>query len=140
MTHLEQRNEGLSTTPPPAGGRVWWRVLAKLPRRAGRIAVRGYQLTLSPLVGLHCRHLPTCSAYADEALAQHGLWAGGWMTLARLCRCHPLGTAGLDFVPERRPARAAWYLPWRYGRWRGTNAPASESAKADPGRAGARTG
>jgi hypothetical protein len=36
--------------------------------------------------------------------------------------CHPLGTSGLDLVPAALPARARWYLPWRYGRWRGTNA------------------
>jgi putative membrane protein insertion efficiency factor len=95
--------------------------VAASPRNLGRLFVRGYRLTLSPLVGFHCRHLPTCSDYADEALARHGLWAGGWMTLARLLRCQPWGTAGLDFVPEAPPPRARWFLPWRYGRWRGTN-------------------
>lgn len=74
------------------------------------------------MIGMNCRHLPSCSEYADEALARHGLWAGGWMTLARLLRCHPWGTAGLDFVPAEKPPRARWYLSWRYGRWRGTNA------------------
>jgi putative membrane protein insertion efficiency factor len=94
----------------------------RLPRAAGRGLVKIYRYTFSGLVGFHCRHLPTCSEYADEALDRFGLWAGGWMTLARLLRCHPLGTSGLDFVPEAAPPRARWYLPWRYGRWRGTNA------------------
>ena len=62
--------------------------------------------TFSALVGFHCRHLPTCSAYADEALDRFGLWAGSWMTLARLLRCHPWGTEGLDIVPQLLPARA----------------------------------
>ena len=92
--------------------------IARMPRRLGRALVQAYRYTLSPLVGFHCRHLPTCSEYADEALARHGLWAGGWMTLARLCRCHPLGTSGLDFVPASVPPRARWFLPWRYGTWR----------------------
>jgi putative membrane protein insertion efficiency factor len=83
--------------------------------------VKAYRLTLSPLVGSNCRHLPTCSQYADEAFARHGFWAGGWMTLARLLRCQPFGTAGLDFVSQAPPPGARWYLPWRYGRWRGTN-------------------
>lgn len=93
------------------------------PRRAGRGLIKAYRYTLSPLIGFHCRHLPTCSAYADEALDRFGLWAGGWMTLARLCRCHPFGTSGLDFVPAARPAGSCWYLPWRYARWRGRNEP-----------------
>jgi putative membrane protein insertion efficiency factor len=83
--------------------------------------IAAYRLTLSPLIGYHCRHLPTCSQYADEAIERHGLWAGGWMTLARLLRCHPFGTSGLDFVPGTLPANARWYLPWRHGRWRGVN-------------------
>jgi putative membrane protein insertion efficiency factor len=94
----------------------------RVPRLAGRSLVRVYRYTLSPLVGFHCRHLPTCSDYADQALARHGLWAGGWMTMARLCRCHPFGTSGLDLIPESLPEKSRWYLPWRYGRWRGTRA------------------
>src|SRR5579871_4692400 len=88
---------------------------------AARALIAAYRLTLSPLVGYHCRHLPTCSQYADEAIGRHGLWAGGWMTLARLLRCHPFGTSGLDFVPAALPPGSRWYLPWRYGRWRGVN-------------------
>ena len=98
-----------------------WAALRRFPRALGRTLIAAYRLTLSPFVGLECRHLPTCSQYADEALERFGLWRGGWMTLARLCRCHPFGTAGLDFVPAALPARARWYMPWRYGRWRGTN-------------------
>jgi putative membrane protein insertion efficiency factor len=100
--------------------------LIDFTRRAPRLAALGlllvYRYALSPLIGPRCRHLPTCSDYADEAITRFGLWAGGWMTLARLLRCHPWGTAGLDFVPATLPPRARWYLPWRYGRWRGTNA------------------
>ena len=42
------------------------------------------------------------------------------MALARILRCNPLGTQGLDFVPKVLPAQANWWTPWRYGRWRGT--------------------
>jgi putative membrane protein insertion efficiency factor len=109
----------------------------RAPRLAGRGAIRLYQYMLSWLVGARCRHLPTCSDYADEAINRFGLWAGGWMSLARLLRCHPLGTAGLDLVPEALPPQARWYLPWRYGRWRGTNTPRqSVAAKAEAKRKG----
>jgi putative membrane protein insertion efficiency factor len=93
-------------------------VAAKAPRTAARGVLGVYRYSLSALIGRECRYLPTCSEYADEALARHGLWAGGWMALSRICRCHPLGGAGLDFVPATLPNRARWYLPWRYGNWR----------------------
>lgn len=97
----------------------------RLPRNAGRAIILGYRYTLSPLIGFHCRHLPTCSSYGEEAIERFGLWAGGWMTLARLLRCQPWGTSGIDRVPLAAPRGARWYLPWRYGRWRGVNDPAA---------------
>jgi uncharacterized protein len=98
-----------------------FRILPVGARYIARALIRAYRLILSPFTGLDCRHLPTCSAYAEEAISRFGLWAGGWMTLARLCRCQPFGTSGLDFVPHALPPRSRWYLPWLYGRWRGTN-------------------
>jgi len=106
------------------------------PRLFGRGLIKVYRHTLASLTGFRCRHLPTCSEYADQALDRFGLWAGGWMTLARLMRCHPLGTSGLDFVPETLPGKSCWYMPWRYGRWRGTNASPLPSRPADPDAAG----
>ena len=73
--------------------------MTRLPRNAGRGLIWIYRHTLSPLVGYNCRHLPTCSVYGDEAIERFGLWAGGWMTLARLLRCQPWGTSGIDNVP-----------------------------------------
>ena len=98
-----------------------WATAGRAPRWCAQVLIKLYRYTLSPLIGFHCRHLPTCSDYAELALDRYGLWAGGWMTLARLLRCHPFGSSGLDFVPQAMPARARWYLPWRYGRWRGAN-------------------
>lgn len=102
------------------GGSVRSR-LAALPRQAGRALVTIYRYTLAGVIGPRCRHLPTCSDYADEAIGRFGLWAGGWMALARILRCHAWGTSGLDFVPASPPPRARWWTPWRYGRWRGVN-------------------
>jgi putative membrane protein insertion efficiency factor len=80
--------------------RVAFVCIARGPRLAARGLLRIYRYSFSALAGFHCRHLPTCSSYADEAIGRFGL-CGGWMTLARLCRCHPFGTCGLDFVPRR---------------------------------------
>jgi len=104
------------------------RWVALLPRRAAHFAIRGYQLSLSMLVGRHCRHWPSCSTYTDEAIQRFGLWRGGWMGTARICRCNPWGTSGIDLVCEEIPSSARWYLPWRYGRWRGVNAPPDEDS------------
>ncbi|WP_035647068.1 membrane protein insertion efficiency factor YidD [Bradyrhizobium sp. ORS 285] len=102
---------------------IWSGTLSRIPRRAAHALIWLYRHTLSPLVGYNCRHMPTCSVYADEAIERYGLWAGGWMTLARLLRCQPFGTSGIDNVPGEAPAGARWYLPWLYARWRGVNGP-----------------
>lgn len=62
-----------------------------------------YRLLLSPVLPPSCRFAPTCSAYALEALKQHGPVRGSWLTLRRIARCHPWGGEGYDPVPERHP-------------------------------------
>lgn len=61
-----------------------------------------YRLFIRPFTGPACRHLPTCSAYADEAVRTHGPIRGGWMAVRRILRCHPWGTHGYDPVPPPR--------------------------------------
>ena len=97
--------------------------LKRAPRRGAHFAIRGYQLSLSMLVGRHCRHWPSCSTYTDEAIQHFGLWRGGWIGVARICSFKQLGKSGIDLVCEELPADSAWYRPWRYGRWRGVNTP-----------------
>ena len=63
--------------------------------------VRFYQLAISPLLGPHCRHTPTCSSYTIEAIRIWGPFKGGWMGLRRIARCHPWGTSGYDPVPKK---------------------------------------
>lgn len=67
-----------------------------------RLLLRGYRYFLSPMLGTVCRFHPSCSQYADEALARHGLFRGGWLAARRLCRCGPWHRGGYDPVPERR--------------------------------------
>jgi putative membrane protein insertion efficiency factor len=88
-------------------------------RRTAHYLIRGYQLTLSSLMGRQCRFLPTCSEYTDEAIQKHGLWVGGWMGLSRICRCGPGGDSGYDPPPDDLPDDGHPLTPWRYGRWRG---------------------
>ena len=96
-------------------------LVRRLPRVIGIGLIRAYRLVLSPWIGRSCRYLPTCSEYTEEAIRHYGLWAGGWMGLARFQRCGPFGASGYDPIPEKIPADAAWYRPWRYGRWTGAH-------------------
>ncbi|HEV2181892.1 MAG TPA: membrane protein insertion efficiency factor YidD [Gemmatimonadaceae bacterium] len=61
--------------------------------------VRGYQVALSPLLPSSCRFMPSCSAYAVEAIERHGALHGSWLTVRRLARCHPFCVGGYDPVP-----------------------------------------
>ncbi|MGF1643184.1 MAG: membrane protein insertion efficiency factor YidD [Thiotrichales bacterium] len=62
--------------------------------------VQGYRYLISPLLGAHCRHVPSCSEYMIEALQKHGAARGTWLGLKRIGRCHPWGTSGYDPVPD----------------------------------------
>jgi putative membrane protein insertion efficiency factor len=55
-----------------------------------------YRLTLSPLLGRHCRFQPTCSIYFREAVIRYGAVRGSWRGLKRICRCHPWHPGGHD--------------------------------------------
>jgi putative membrane protein insertion efficiency factor len=68
------------------------------------IPIHAYRWCVSPFLGRHCRFVPTCSAYALEALDSHGAWRGSVLAVRRICRCHPWGGAGFDPVPEARRA------------------------------------
>ena len=68
-------------------------------RAIALLLIRLYQVLTPPALRGGCRHHPTCSDYAREAIARHGVWHGSRLALARLGRCHPLGSAGYDPVP-----------------------------------------
>jgi putative membrane protein insertion efficiency factor len=73
--------------------------------------IRFYRTAISPAFPPSCRYVPSCSAYAAEAIALHGAGRGSWLALRRLLRCHPFHAGGHDPVPpavvpggERPPA------------------------------------
>ena len=108
---------GHEPSPAAPRSRNWQGPFRKTPGRLfGMGFIRLYQLTFSSLVGSSCRHMPTCSEFGYEAIARHGLWAGGFMTLFRVARCGPGGTWGVDPVPQVLAPTTRWYLPWSY--WR----------------------
>ena len=64
-----------------------------------RLPIRLYRRLLSPALPPSCRFHPSCSLYADEALALHGAVHGSALAAHRLLRCHPFAEGGLDPVP-----------------------------------------
>jgi uncharacterized protein len=78
--------------------------------RAARVLtapIVAYRRYLSPALPARCRFYPSCSAYAQEALAKHGALRGSWLAIRRLLRCHPFHPGGFDPVPDpirHRPA------------------------------------
>lgn len=65
-----------------------------------RVLIRAYQILLAPLALGSCRYDPTCSQYAIDAIASHGVIAGVRLAGRRIVRCHPWGGAGYDPVPS----------------------------------------
>ncbi|ALC89593.1 hypothetical protein AM500_07325 [Bacillus sp. FJAT-18017] len=65
--------------------------------------IRFYQKAISPLKPPSCRFYPTCSSYGLEAIRQYGAFKGGYLTIKRILRCHPLHPGGVDPVPEQWP-------------------------------------
>ena len=51
--------------------------------------IRFYQKAISPMRPPCCRFIPTCSAYAVQAVEKYGAWKGGWLALRRVLRCNP---------------------------------------------------
>ncbi len=63
--------------------------------------IRFYQRRISPLLGAHCRFMPSCSEYAVMAIEEWGALRGALLAAWRLLRCHPLSRGGLDLPPSR---------------------------------------
>ena len=74
-------------------------VVLRLPSLVLRLAIRGYQVAISPVLPPACRYYPTCSNYAIEAIEKYGALRGGWMAARRIGRCHPFSPGGFDPVP-----------------------------------------
>jgi putative membrane protein insertion efficiency factor len=84
------------------------------------LPVHFYRIFISPLTRPACRHVPSCSQYALDALRIHGPFKGIVLGTNRILRCRPGGTHGYDPVPQLWIRR---YRPWNtwLGRWERCN-------------------
>ena len=67
--------------------------------------IRWYQRYISANTPPTCRHYPSCSNYAIEALEIHGAVVGTILTIKRLFICNPCFKPRMDFVPPKRKKR-----------------------------------
>jgi len=74
----------------------------KILKKIFHLVIRFYQIFISPLKPPTCRFYPTCSHYGIEAIEVHGALKGGWLTVKRILKCHPLHPGGLDPVPPKK--------------------------------------
>ena len=86
-----------------------------------RVPLLIYRYMISPFLPAACRHIPTCSQYASDAIELNGAWKGGWLAVSRVLRCNPWGSQGYDLAPDLRGERYVFYASWRYGRWTGAH-------------------
>jgi putative membrane protein insertion efficiency factor len=74
-------------------------------KRVLKVPIYIYRRFLSPLKPPTCRFYPTCSEYALQSLELHGALKGSYLTVKRICKCHPFHPGGLDPVPPNKKSR-----------------------------------
>jgi putative membrane protein insertion efficiency factor len=92
--------------------------------------IRFYQRAVSPTRPPRCRFVPSCSAYALEAVERHGAARGSWLAVRRLAKCAPWHPGGVDLVPE--PASSRHPGTSRAARSSSPAAPAPDRADGTP--------
>lgn len=79
---------------------IVWNLLLfvwRLPRMMLKLAVRAYQVFISPMLGQNCRFHPSCSSYMIQAIDKYGAVKGTLKGIWRICRCHPWNEGGEDY-------------------------------------------
>jgi putative membrane protein insertion efficiency factor len=76
-------------------------------KRVAAFSLWLYKGIVSPFLPPSCRYVPSCSEYAAEAVARHGLLYGSALGLWRLIRCNPFASGGFDPVPVKQAPEPA---------------------------------
>lgn len=59
--------------------------------------IKVYQMIPGPWHNM-CKHIPTCSNYAIEAIIEYGSLKGTILSIKRILRCNPFSDGGYDPV------------------------------------------
>ena len=76
--------------------------LEKLIKNTILICLKIYKFLISPIFGINCRFLPSCSDYAFEVITEKGVIKGSILAIKRLTKCHPWGRSGYDPVNKEK--------------------------------------
>tara|TARA_Y100000589_G_C26802365_1_gene486274 strand:+ start:84 stop:341 length:258 start_codon:yes stop_codon:yes gene_type:complete len=76
--------------------------LEKLIKNTILICLKIYKFLISPIFGINCRFLPSCSDYAFEVITEKGVIKGSILAIKRLTKCHPWGKSGYDPVDKQK--------------------------------------
>ena len=74
--------------------------IKSIPSKIALFLITFYRAAISPMFPSCCRFTPTCSEYGLIAIKRFGFIRGGWLTVKRICRCHPFNPGGYDPVPD----------------------------------------
>lgn len=87
---------------PSLQARAFCKVLKMNKKNPLITMIKGYQKHISAHTPPHCKHIPTCSNYAIEAIEIHGCFKGVLLSVWRILRCNPFSKGGYDPVPEKK--------------------------------------
>lgn len=78
--------------------------------------IKGYRASFGLAMGGRCRFYPSCSEYAEAAVANLGVVGGVSLSVWRVLRCSPLSKGGVDHPPAGRGLGGGAGMPSRESR------------------------
>ena len=64
------------------------------------LAVKFYQIAISPFLGPRCRYYPSCSRFCIQAISKYGALLGLYCSIRRILKCNPFSKGGIEYVEE----------------------------------------